>query len=241
MIAIIDYGVGNLRSVQRAFEYVGAETVITAHQEIIESASAVVLPGVGAFGKAMSNLERAGLADVIRQVIAEGHPFLGICLGLQLLFEESDEMGQHRGLGVFGGQVKRFEVGGRRHGYKVPQIGWNQIHIQRASPLLKGVADGSYAYFVHSYYVAPADPEIVLATTDYEIDYASIIGQGSVFGIQFHPEKSQAVGLRILRNFAELVEGKVWSSFLPLISVEESVSAYVRDAPRRRLSSPMIQ
>lgn len=204
MIAIIDYGMGNLRSVQRAFEYVGAEAIVTTDRATIESASAVVLPGVGAFGKAMSNLEQAGLTDVIRQVIAEERPFLGICLGLQLLFEESDEMGQHRGLGVFGGQVKRFEVG-----LKVPQIGWNQIHAQRASPLLESVADGSYAYFVHSYYVAPADPEIVLATTDYEIDYASIVGQGNVFGIQFHPEKSQAVGLRILRNFTALVESKL--------------------------------
>ena len=202
MIAIIDYGMGNLRSVERAFEYVGAEAVVTAHRETIEAASAVVLPGVGAFGKAMSNLERAGLTDVIRQVIARGTPFLGICLGLQLLFEQSDEMGQHRGLSVFAGQVKRFEVG-----LKVPQIGWNQIRIQRASPLLEGVADGSYAYFVHSYYIAPANPKIVLASTDYEIDYASIIGQDNVFGIQFHPEKSQAVGLRILRNFTALVEG----------------------------------
>jgi glutamine amidotransferase len=201
MIAIIDYGMGNLRSVQRAFEYMGAEVTVTAHRETIESASAVVLPGVGAFGKAMSNLERAGLTDVIRQVIAQGCPFLGICLGLQLLFEDSDEMGRHKGLGVFGGKVKRFEVD-----LKVPQIGWNQIHIQRTSPLLEGVADGSYAYFVHSYYVAPTDPEIVLATTDYEIDYVSIIGQDNVFGIQFHPEKSQAVGLRILRNFTALVE-----------------------------------
>lgn len=209
MIAIIDYGVGNLRSVQRAFEYVGAEVIVTAHRETIESASAVVLPGVGAFGKAMSNLEQAGLTDAIRQVIDRGRPFLGICLGLQLLFEESNEMGQYRGLSVFGGKVKRFEVDGRRHGYKVPQIGWNQIHIQRASPLLEGVADGSYAYFVHSYHVAPADPEIVLATTDYEIDYASIVGQDNVFGIQFHPEKSQAVGLRILGNFTALVEGEL--------------------------------
>ena len=200
MIAIIDYGMGNLRSVQRAFEHVGAEAVVTAHRETIEAASAVVLPGVGAFGQAMSNLERAGLADVIRQVITEGRPFLGICLGLQLLFEESEEMGQHRGLGIFGGQVKRFEVG-----LKVPQIGWNQIHIQRPSPILEDIADGSYAYFVHSYYVAPDDPEIVLATTDYGIDYASVIGRDNVFGIQFHPEKSQAVGLRILRNFTMLV------------------------------------
>ncbi len=204
MIAIIDYGMGNLRSVQRAFEYVGAEVVVTAQRETIESASAVVLPGVGAFGKAMSNLEQEGLTDVIRQVIAQGRPFLGICLGLQLLFEDSDEMGQHKGLGVFGGKVKRFEVD-----LKVPQIGWNQIHVQQASRLLEGVADGSYAYFVHSYYVVPADPEIVLAATDYEIDYASIIGQDNVFGIQFHPEKSQAVGLRILRNFMRLVEDEL--------------------------------
>ena len=201
MIAIIDYGMGNLRSVQRAFEYVGAEAIVTTDRATIESASAVVLPGVGAFGKAMANLEQAGLTDVIRQVIAQGRTFLGICLGLQLLFEESDEMGLHRGLGIFGGQVKRFEIG-----LKVPQIGWNQIHTQRVSPLLEGVPDSSYAYFVHSYYVAPADPEIVLATTDYEIDYASTIGRGNVFGIQFHPEKSQAVGLRILRNFTMLVE-----------------------------------
>jgi glutamine amidotransferase len=201
MIAIIDYGMGNLRSVQRAFEYVGAEAVVTTDRATIEAASAVVLPGVGAFGQAMANLERAGLTDVIRQVIAQGRPFLGICLGLQLLFEESEEMGQHRGLGIFGGQVKRFDVN-----LKVPQIGWNQIHIRRASPLLEGVADGSYAYFVHSYYVAPADPEIILATTDYGIDYASVVGQDNIFGIQFHPEKSQAVGLRILRNFTALVE-----------------------------------
>jgi len=201
MIAIVDYGMGNLRSVQRAFEYVGAEAIVTAHRETIESASAVVLPGVGAFGKAMSNLEQEGLTDVIRQVIAQGRPFLGICLGLQLLFEDSEEMGQHKGLGILGGKVRRFEVN-----LKVPQIGWNQIHIQRASPLLEGVADGSYAYFVHSYYVVPADPDIVLATTDYEIDYASIIGQDNAFGIQFHPEKSQSVGLRILRNFTALIE-----------------------------------
>jgi glutamine amidotransferase len=201
MIAIIDYGMGNLRSVQRAFEYVGAEAVVTTDRATIEAASAVVLPGVGAFGQAMANLERAGLTDVIRQVIAQGRPFLGICLGLQLLFEESEEMGQHRGLGIFGGQVKRFDVN-----LKVPQIGWNQIHIRRASPLLEGVADGSYAYFVHSYYVAPADLEIILATTDYGIDYASVVGQDNIFGIQFHPEKSQAVGLRILRNFTALVE-----------------------------------
>jgi len=201
MIAIVDYGMGNLRSVQRAFEHVGAEAVVTTSRKTIEAASAVVLPGVGAFGKAMSNLERAGLADVIRQVIAQERPFLGICLGMQLLFEISEEMGIHQGLGVFQGRVRRFDVN-----LKVPHMGWNQIHVKRPDPLLTGVADGSYVYFVHSYYVAPDDPEIVLATTDYGINYASVIGQDNVFGIQFHPEKSQAVGLRILRNFTALVK-----------------------------------
>jgi glutamine amidotransferase len=197
MIAIVDYGMSNLRNVQRAFEYVGTKAVVTAHRETIETASAVVLPGVGAFGKAMANLERAGLVDVIRQVIAQGRPFLGICLGMQLLFEESEEMGVHQGLGVFKGRVRRFGVN-----LKVPHMGWNQIRIRQPTPLLRGVADGSYVYFVHSYHVEPADPRIVLATTDYGIDYASMIGRDAVYGIQFHPEKSQDVGLTILHNFA---------------------------------------
>ncbi|HID62858.1 MAG TPA: imidazole glycerol phosphate synthase subunit HisH [Anaerolineae bacterium] len=201
MIAIIDYGMGNLRSVQRAFQKVGAEVVITDERETIKSARAVVLPGVGAFGDAMTNLRSQGLVETIERVVERGKPLFGICLGLQLFFEESEEMGLHRGLGFFPGQVRRFDVG-----LKVPHIGWNQVHIRRQGPLLAGLADGSYAYFAHSYYVEPTEDDIILATTDYGLDFASIVGQGNVFGIQFHPEKSQDVGLRILSNFVAMVE-----------------------------------
>ena len=199
MIAIVDYGMGNLRSVQKAFERVGYPAMITARPEDVAAAKRIVLPGVGAFGDAMINLRQEGLIDPIAAAISEGRPFLGICLGLQLLFAESEEMGQHRGLGVLPGAVRRFPEGER-----VPQIGWNQIHIQKAVPLLAGIPDGSFYYFVHSYYVDPEDAGDVVTTTDYGIDYTSIAGHDRVFGIQFHPEKSQDLGLRILKNFAEL-------------------------------------
>lgn len=199
MIAIVDYGMGNLRSVQKAFERVGYPAMITARPEDVAAAKRIVLPGVGAFGDAMINLRQEGLIDPIAAAISEDRPFLGICLGLQLLFAESEEMGQHRGLGVLPGAVRRFPEGER-----VPQIGWNQIHIQKAVPLLAGIPDGSFYYFVHSYYVDPEDAGDVVTTTDYGIDYTSIAGHDRVFGIQFHPEKSQDLGLRILKNFAEL-------------------------------------
>jgi glutamine amidotransferase len=201
MIAIVDYGMGNLRSVQKAFQKVGAEAVVTDEREAIESARAVVLPGVGAFGDAMTNLRSQGLVKVIERVVERSTPLFGICLGLQLFFQESEEMGLHQGLGFFPGRVRRFDVG-----LKVPHIGWNQVHIRRQSPLLDGLAGGSYAYFVHSYYVEPTEDDSVLATTDYGLDFASIVGRGNVFGIQFHPEKSQDVGLRILSNFVAMVE-----------------------------------
>jgi glutamine amidotransferase len=199
MIAIIDYGMGNLRSVAKAFAHVGAEVVVTTDPEMVRRASHVVLPGVGAFGEAMDNLRRGGMIPVIEEVIGRGVPFLGICLGQQLLFEESEEMGRHAGLGILRGRVRRF--GG---GLKVPHMGWNQLRIVRPSPLLATIADGSFAYFVHSYYVDPADPDVVLATTDYGIPFASIVGRRNVAGIQFHPEKSQAIGLTILRTFASM-------------------------------------
>lgn len=199
MIAIVDYGMGNLRSVQKAFEQIGHTAVVTGRPEDVARAERVVFPGVGAFGDAMANLRRMALIDPLLDVISRGRPFLGICLGLQLLFAESEEMGQHRGLGVLPGCVRRFPRGER-----VPQIGWNQIHIRREIPLLEGIPDDAFFYFVHSYYVDPEVQEDTVAITDYGIDYTSIAARGNTFGIQFHPEKSQDLGLRILRNFAAL-------------------------------------
>lgn len=221
MIALIDYGVGNLRSVAKAFEHIAAPLRVASEPDELAGARAIVLPGVGAFGDAAANFRRAGFEDPVLAAVAAGVPLLGICVGLQLLFEASEEMGYHRGLGIFPGVVRRFAdgmtvppppalAGGPAtpavQRLKVPQIGWNQVHHPGTHPLLAGVPGGSYAYFVHSFYCAPADPSLVMATTDYGIDFASICGRGKVMGIQFHPEKSQAVGLRILRNFVALVE-----------------------------------
>ena len=202
MIAIIDYGMGNLRSVQKAFEKIGAMARITPFPRDVANARGIVLPGVGAFGQAMDNLRAVGWIDPLRDAVARGVPFIGICLGMQLLFESSEEMGQHAGLGILRGEVKRFNSG-----LKVPQMGWNQIRVKRPSPLLREVVDGSYAFFVHSYYCAPRDASITVATTDYGIEFASVVQQGSVFGAQFHPEKSQSVGLKMLENFASIVKG----------------------------------
>ena len=200
MIAIVNYGMGNLRSVQKAFEHVGAKAFIVDRPEDIDAAERVVLPGVGAFGDAMNNLKTAGLIAPIVRAISEGRPFLGICLGLQLMFAESEEMGQYRGLDILPGKVKRFPKGQR-----VPQIGWNEVRIQRDTSLLDGVPDGSYFYFVHSFFVVSERDEDVVGVTDYGIDYASIAGNDRAFGVQFHPEKSQDAGLKILKNFAEKV------------------------------------
>jgi len=205
MIAIIDYGVGNLRSVAKAFEFLGARAVVTADPNLVREAEKVVLPGVGAFGKAMDNLKRAGMEPAVREVVDSDRPFLGICLGLQLLFDASMEVfGTENksipGLGIFPGRVLRFEPGG----LKVPQIGWNRIKKAGETPLLRGVDEGSFAYFVHSYYVKPDDPELIACRTDYGIEYCSGITRGNLFAFQFHPEKSSKVGLRILKNFLEL-------------------------------------
>ncbi len=199
MIAIVDYGMGNLRSVQKGFERVGYAAEISNLPEVVERADHIVLPGVGAFGDAMSNLRERELIEPIQESISEGKPFLGICLGLQLLFVESEEMGSHKGLGLLPGKVRRFPEGER-----VPQIGWNQIHIRREVPLLEGVPEDSFFFFVHSYYVDPADDGDRVAMTDYGIEYASIAGRDQAFGVQFHPEKSQDLGLKILQNFARL-------------------------------------
>lgn len=204
MIAIVDYGMGNLRSVQKAFDKIGAMARIVPFPRDIMNARGIVLPGVGAFGQAMDNLRAIGWIDPLHDQVAHGVPFIGICLGMQLLFESSEEMGQHEGLGILPGEVKRFNSG-----LKVPQMGWNQIHLiggKHASPLLRDIANGSYAFFVHSYYCAPRDTSITVATTDYGIEFASVVQQGNVFGAQFHPEKSQSVGLKMLENFARICD-----------------------------------
>jgi len=204
MIAIIDYDMGNLRSVQKAFEAVGCRAVVTRDPKTIAEASHMVLPGVGAFGDCMRNLETYGLVEPVRRAIASGKPFLGICLGLQLLFSESDEFGTHRGLGVIPGKVVRFpsssSSGPSRH-MKVPHMGWNAIAIKKRSPVLAGVPDGAYMYFVHSYYVVPDDPAVVCTTTDYGGPFVSSIARDNIFACQFHPEKSQAGGLQLIKNF----------------------------------------
>jgi glutamine amidotransferase len=199
MIAIIDYGLSNLRSVQRAFAQCGVAAEIITTPEKMHSARGAVIPGVGAFGQAMVNLRAAGFVDAIHEFVASGKPFGGICLGMQLLFEESEELGQYQGLGLLKGSVKKF-VGG----VKVPHIGWNQVHIMHDTPLLADIQSDSYAYFVHSYYVAPSDESLVCATTDYGTPFSSVVVRDNLYAFQFHPEKSQQVGLQMVRNFARL-------------------------------------
>ena len=199
MLAIVDYGVSNLRSVHKAFEHVGAHALVTGDPALIAAADAVVFPGQGAFGDAMRHLRQHGLVRPLQDAVAAGKPFFGICLGLQLLFEASDEMGQHTGLGILPGRVERLHTA-----FKVPHIGWNQVHPARPHPLFEGVPTGAYAYFDHSYVVRPTNAADTLATTDYGEDFVSAVARGNVMAVQFHPEKSQQVGLRIVRNFVAL-------------------------------------
>tara|TARA_B100000809_G_scaffold245487_1_gene272511 strand:+ start:822 stop:1427 length:606 start_codon:yes stop_codon:yes gene_type:complete len=201
MIAIIDYQMGNLRSVQKGFEKVGHQAVITSDPVQIAQAEKLVLPGVGAFADAMSELNRRELVGPIRAAIDEGKPFLGICLGLQLLFETSYEDGCHQGLGVLAGEVVRFDLPAP---FKVPHMGWNQASIRQQAPLLTDVEQETYFYFVHSYYVVPRDLEVVAMETDYHQPFCSMIWRNNLVATQFHPEKSQAKGLVLLKNFAEL-------------------------------------
>ena len=202
MIAIIDYDAGNIKSVEKAVDLLGQESVVTADSEEIFRADKVILPGVGAFGDAMGNLRRTGLDDVIRQVVRKGTPFLGICLGLQLLFERSDEAPGAEGLGVLKGEILRIP---ESDGLKIPHMGWNSLHLQNNGRLFRGVEENAYVYFVHSYYLKAADESIVKASTEYGTHIHASVEKDNVFACQFHPEKSSDVGLKILKNFIETV------------------------------------
>lgn len=249
MITIIDYGIGNLRSIEKAFEAVGADVIRTDREADVRRGDKVVLPGVGAFGACAAEIRRRGLEDPVRRAIDEGKPFLGVCVGMQLLFEVGEEMGRHEGLGVLSGRVLRLDAAAERapalapsggedgarpdrglgaaaeagsgretmHGgasggesggwtadLKIPHMGWNTIEKQRENPLLEGLPAEAYFYFVHSFAAVPADFEDVLATCRYGLDFPAVVHRNNVYGVQFHPEKSQQNGLRILRNFAEL-------------------------------------
>lgn len=202
MIALVDYGVGNLRSVEKALQATGAAVQVTSDPDEVLSAEKVILPGVGAFGDGMAGLEARGLATVLHEIAVRGTPLLGICLGMQLLFDSGEELGYHRGLGLLPGFVPRFNL----EGLKIPHTGWNQVLPVLDSPLLTDLPPGSYAYFNHSYYCEPASPADTIAHCQYGITYASIVGRQNIYGVQFHPEKSQAVGLLILHNFVEHIQ-----------------------------------
>jgi glutamine amidotransferase len=203
-IAIIDYGAGNLRSVQKAFQKVGVTAEISKDKAFIHGAKGIVLPGVGSFDSAINELRGLSLEGVIEEAIGLGKPFLGICLGLQHLFERSEE-GKQRGLGIFPGTVKKFNFSGTPwSNFSVPHMGWNRLHFKHRAPIFEGIEEGAMMYFAHSYYVAPKDEMLVATKTDYGIEFVSAIWKDNVFGIQFHPEKSGEKGLQVMRNFGKL-------------------------------------
>jgi len=206
-VAVIDYGMGNLRSVQKGLEKVGVQAVITDKARSINNAHGIILPGVGSFIDCMRNLEKRRLVTSILRAISRGKPFLGICLGLQVLFSESEEFGAHPGLDVIKGKVVRFFENGGNPGnaLKVPHMGWNKITIHKRPPVLAGIPNGSYFYFVHSYYVKPEDPGVVATSTDYGGEFTSSVWKDNIFACQFHPEKSQNLGLAMLREFGKLI------------------------------------
>ena len=208
MIAVIDYGMGNLRSVQKSLEFVGAKVIVTHDPDLILNANSVVLPGVGAFKDCMANLKKLKLVDPIRKFIDGGKPFLGICLGLQVLFEESEEYGPVAGLGILPGKVVKFPDGSSetKNGrpIKIPHMGWNQIKVKKNVPLFGGVGDAPYFYFVHSYYVVPEDQNMIATVTNYGVEFVSGIQHENIYAFQFHPEKSQTLGLSMLERFSNL-------------------------------------
>ena len=201
MVAIIDYDAGNIKSVENAVRFLGHEVIVTSNAEEILSADHIILPGVGAFGDAMKRLNKAGLEETIRQAVDREIPFLGICLGLQLIFEESEESPGVKGLGLLPGRIRRIPEG---DGRKVPQIGWNDLSFPRSSRLFAGIPEGSYVYFVHSYYLEAGDPADVAARTQYGVSIDAAVEHGKLFACQFHPEKSERIGMQILENFLKL-------------------------------------
>ena len=216
-IGIVDYGMGNLRSVSKALESLGFPSVVSGNPAELSRCAGIVLPGVGAFRDCMRNLSRQGLLPLLSDVLEEGRPFLGICLGLQVLFSASEEFGRHEGIGFFPGKVVRFPSGlkgpapgGGTAVLKVPHMGWNRIDVAAPHPVLRGIPSGSYFYFVHSYYVEPEDPSVVACRTPYGFPFASAAGKGNAFAVQFHPEKSQAAGLALLSNFGRICRD--WAS-----------------------------
>ncbi len=198
-VAIIDYGVGNLRSVEKAFAAMECEAVVTSDESLLRSADRLVLPGVGAFAACMRELFARGFDELVRERVKEGTPLLGVCVGMQMLFEESEEFGNTAGLGLLRGRVRRFASD-----LVVPQVGWNQVRQNGRHPLLSNIGDDAFFYFVHSYFCEVDDPAVPIGETDYGAPYASVVAQGTVCGVQFHPEKSQAAGLRLLANFSNL-------------------------------------
>lgn len=201
MLIVVDYGMGNLRSVQKGFEKVGVSARISRDADEIRNVDRLVLPGVGAFPECMKNLSSLDLVEPILEFIQSGKPFLGICLGLQLLFNESEEFGIHEGFKVIPGTVRAFD---RNMGLKIPHMGWNQVFFRKEVPIFRGIPDGSYLYFVHSYYVVPQNDSHIVAESEYGITFTCAVAADNVFAVQFHPEKSQEIGLRILTNFAQL-------------------------------------
>lgn len=201
MIAIIDYGAGNIMSVQKALDHIGCEAEVTSDADRILAADGAILPGVGSFGDAMDNLNKSGLVSAVKQFTASGKPFLGICLGLQILFDQSEESPDVQGLSILGGEVNRFPSD---MALKIPHIGWNSIKYNSDCPIFKGLPETPYVYFVHSYYLKANDDNVVSATADYGINFHAAVWKDNVFATQFHPEKSGNVGLQILKNFAEL-------------------------------------
>jgi len=196
-VAIIDYGVGNLRSVEKAFAATGCHAIISSDESVLREAERLVLPGVGAFGACMKALKQRGFDRLVKERVNAGTPLLGVCVGMQLLFDESEEFGSTRGLGLLRGSVRRFG-----NEFVVPHTGWNRIYQKGSHELFAGVEEGSFCYFVHSFYCEPVDEKVIVGETEYSVRYASVVAEANVCGVQFHPEKSQDVGLRMLRNFA---------------------------------------